>query len=332
VPPDVRRRRHGEVSEPSAAKRGWVMAGEKLDRWNEEVRAFLDRQFQETPDYKASLVALWEKYLALGLPNAHFVSEFTSGKKEVIFERAWEMMIARHLDAQGHHLTTSDEGPDFRFEQNGLIVWVEAVSPEPKGLPDDWLQKPKPNEFKVGDVPHKEILLRWTAAIKAKWEKLNVYIEKKIVGENDAYVIAVNGCQLGAFPLHHGVSRYPYAVEAVYALGPQAISINKETGKVVKSFVTQRTAVETAKGASVPTSLFLDPKYSSVSAIIACSMDRSNEPNLPLDVVHNYLARVRIPERILGTAGEEWVADPVGTAGQEIELRRLEAAVVRVKN
>jgi hypothetical protein len=276
------------------------------------------------------LVTLWEKYLALGLPNAHFVSEFTSGKKEVVFQRAWEMMIARHLDAQGHRLTTLDEGPDFRFEHNGLTVWVEAVSPEPKGVPDDWLERPKPNEFKVGDVPHKEVLLRWTAAIKAKWEKLNVYREKKIVGENDAYVIAINGCQLGAFALHHGVSRYPYAVEAVYALGPVAIPVDKETGNFGKAFVTGRPSIETAKGAPVQTSLFLDPKYSGVSAIIAYSVDRSTEANLPVDVVHNHFARVRIPERILGSAGEEWVTDSLGTAGEEIELRRLEAGDVPV--
>jgi type I restriction enzyme S subunit len=206
-------------------------------------------------------------------------------------------------------------------------VWVEAVSPEPKGVPDDWMQKPKPDEFKTGDVPHTEVLLRWTAAIKAKWEKYNKYREKKIVAANDAYVIAINGCQLGAFALQHGVSRYPYAVEAVYALGPVAIPIDKETGSFGKAFVTERASIETAKGAPVPTSLFVDPAYSGVSAIIACSMDRSTEASLPLDVVHNHFAHVGIPERIFGSLGEEWVTDPVGNAGEEIDLRRLEAVI-----
>jgi type I restriction enzyme S subunit len=294
-------------------------------KWNKEVLAFLDRQYPEAPYYKSSLAALWQKYLALGLPNAHFVSEFTSGKKEVVFQRAWEMMVALHLDAQGHRLTTSDEGPDFRLEHNGRTVWVEAVSPEPKGVPGDWLEHPKPGEFKVGDVPHTEVLLRWTAALNAKWEKLNTYREKGIVGENDAYVIAINGCQLGALALQHGVSGRPYAVEAVYALGPVAVAIDKQTGRVGKAFVTQRLNIANAKGAPVPTSLFLDPKYSGVSAIIACSMDRWTEASLPVDVVHNHFARVRLPERILGSTGEEWVTAPVGTAGEEIELRRLEA-------
>ena len=116
----------------------------KSARWNAQVLAFLDKQYPNAPNYKASLVALWEKYQALGLPNAHFVSEFTSGKKSVVFQRVWEMMLARHLDAQGHHLTTAAEGPDFRFRHNGLVVWVEAVSPEPMGVPEHWLEHPKP--------------------------------------------------------------------------------------------------------------------------------------------------------------------------------------------
>jgi hypothetical protein len=287
----------------------------KSAQWNAQVLRFLEEHYANAPNYRASLVALWRKYQSLGLPNAHFVSEFTSGKKTVVFQRAWEMMLARHLDAQHHHLTTADEGPDFRFEHNGLIVWVEAISPEPTGLPDDWLEPLKPGEFKVGNVPHQEILLRWTAAIKAKWDKLKGYRAKNIVGSNDAYVVAVNGCQLGRFPLEHGVSRFPYAVEAVYALGPIAMTVNQDTGRIGKPFVTIRPKIETAKGAPVPTSLFFDATYKGISAIIACSLDRSDDPDLPVDVVHNFLASVPVPQRILGRGGQEWIAEPDGTDG-----------------
>ncbi len=132
----------------------------KADSMNREVTAFLDRQFLEAPGYKASLLSLWQTYLALGLPNTHFVKEFTSGRRASAFQRAWEMMLARHLVAQGHQLTSPDHGPDFCFEHRGLTVWVEAVSPEPKAVPSDWMEGPKPNEFKVGTFPHNEILLR----------------------------------------------------------------------------------------------------------------------------------------------------------------------------
>lgn len=183
-----------------------------------------------------------------------------------------------------------------------------------------------PNEFKVGTFPHNEILLRWTAAIKEKSVKLDKYREAGIVRDTDAYVIAINGCQLGPLQLNHGISRYPFAVEAVYC-GPLAVTIDTATGRAGKSFATERTSILNANAAPVSTSFFVDPAHAAISAIIACSLDRSSKATLPVDVVHNHFARVPVPEHILGSGSDEWVTDLIGTAGEEIELRRLEAAV-----
>jgi len=303
-----------------------MITADKSKQWNSQVLAFLEKQYATAPHYKASLVSLWEKYLALGLPNAHFVSEFTSGKKQCVFQRSREMMVARHLDAQNHKIITADQGPDFRFEYDGITVWVEAISPEPKGLPADWMEGPKLNETKVGDFPHNEILLRWTAAFKEKWEKLGKYKAAGIVSEKDAYVVAINGCQLGALPMHHGVSRYPFAVEAVYCVGPVAFNIDPETRKIGSPFVTIRTSILNANGSPVPTSPFVDPMYAGVSAVVALTMDRSDDATLPWDVVHNHFASVPLPNGVLGSASDEWVTEAVGTAGEEINLRKLELA------
>jgi hypothetical protein len=62
----------------------------------------------------------------------------------------------------------------------------------------EWLQS-KLDE--VITLPHEAILLRWTAAIKEKAEKLlgNAdkgiagYIDKGVVGAEDSYVVAING-------------------------------------------------------------------------------------------------------------------------------------------
>lgn len=301
-----------------------MLKPDTADRMNSHVIAFLDRQFPNVPGYKASLAGLWQTYLALGLPDAHFVSEFTNGKTESQFQRAWEMMLARHLDALGYRITSQGDGPDFRFEHDGRTVWVEAICPEPKGLPADWMAAPVPGQCNVGTFPHREILLRWTAAFKEKCDKLAKYRARGIVCENDAYVIAINGCQLGALPLNHGISQFPFAVEAVYCVGPVAMPVDRDTGRIGTPFITQQDNIANANGAPVPTSPFVDTTYSGVSAIIACSMDRSQESILPLDVVHNHFARVRLPERMFGFDGDEWVTDAVGTAGTEVDLRRLE--------
>jgi len=291
-------------------------------RWDRDVRAFLNKQYPNALNYKASLLALWEQYLALDLPTEHFVTEFTSGKKAVAFQRAWEMMVARHLDALGYAITTAPHGPDFRFEYDGRTYWVEAVSPEPMGVPEDFLESPKPGEFKIGNVPHEEVRRRWITAIKAKADKLTGYRAKGIVGDDDAYIIAVNGCQLGAFPIHHGVSQFPYAVEAVYPAGPIAVPVNKETGAFGTPYVSNQWAIKSAQGKPVPTSMFVNERYADVSGIIACTSDRSEEPILSLDVVHNHFAKVPIPQGLFGEDADEWVPESDGKDG--IDVKKLE--------
>jgi hypothetical protein len=288
-------------------------------RWDRDVRVFLDKQYPNAPNYKASLIALWEKYLALKLPTEHFVIELTSGKKAVIFQRAWEMMVARHLDALGYAITTKAHGPDFRFEHEGRTFWVEAVSPEPTGVPGDYLASPKPGEFQVGDVPHEEVHRRWITAIKAKADKLAEYCSKGLVGDDDAYVIAVNGCQLGALPIHHGVSQLPYAVEAVYPAGPIAVPVDKMTGAFGTPYLSNQWAIKSAQGNPVPTSMFVTEKYADVSGVIACTTDRSEDPVLSLDVVHNHFAKVAIPRGLFGPGADEWVPEPDGKDGINVK-------------
>lgn len=297
-----------------------MIARGKAERMNRDVVSFFERHLCDRPIYRRYLLDIWQNYLEQNLPSDHFVKELTSGNRARLFQRAWEMMLARHLAALGYRLTSPAHGPDFKFDCDGRTVWVEAVSPEPKGLPESWLQGTE----NVIPFPHNEILLRWTAAIKEKWCKLKKYQKAGIVRDADAYVIAVNGCQLGPQSLNHGISRLPFAVEAVYCAGPLAIPIDPQTGRLGETFVTLRNTIETANSFLVPTSIFLDQDYRGISAVIACSMDRSEKTVLPFDVIHNYFASVRVPERILSSAGEEWVAELTDCAGEEISLRRLD--------
>lgn len=233
-------------------------------------------------------------------------------------------MVARHLNAQGFAISTAPEGPDFRFEHEGRTYWVEAVSPEPTGVPEDYMEWPKPGEFKVGDVPHEEVRRRWITAIKAKADKLKGYRAKGLVGDDDAYVVAVNGCQLGAFPIHHGISGMPYAVEAVYPVGQITVPVHKETGKFGKPYLGNQWAIKSATGKPIPTSMFLNKIHAGVSAVMSCTSDRSEDPILPLDIVHNHFAKVRIPLGIFGPNADEWVPQSDGKEG--IDVYKVAAA------
>jgi hypothetical protein len=174
-------------------------------------------------------------------------------------------------------------------------------------------------------VPHDEIALRWTAAFKEKSDKLNDYQRKGIVGEAEAYVIAIHGGQLGVLPIDHGISRYPLARNGFpdRSPGDSGWSQNRKNWQVRNI---GRFSIRNANGSPVPTTPFVDAKYAGVSAVLAYSCDRSPNPSLPAYVVHNPFARVLVPFGVLGRDAEEWYAELVGTAGLEMDLlKRLPA-------
>lgn len=323
-------RKHPHARVPKAMKQRLMnrkaSGGKKPDKaaeWDKSVRAALAKQFAGAPNYGSYVTGLWEKYLALGLPNAHFVSEICVGKNETIAQRVWEMMLAAHFSALGFTMTSPDDGPDLRIEHDGRVVWIEAICPTAVGIPEQWMRPLDAGEFAVGDVPHNEILLRWTAAIKEKSEKLAKYREKGIVRAEDSFVIAVNGGLLGRMPLNEGISQMPYAFEAVYPAGPTTLEIDRKTHRVVRSFKSLRLQVENANGEPVPTTAFMDRGNAAVSAVLAYSSDRSEAPILTADIVHNHLATKPVDLGLLGPDNVEW--GKVGEDGGEIEVGKLPA-------
>ncbi|MGY3396466.1 hypothetical protein ACVWW6_009057 [Bradyrhizobium sp. USDA 3311] len=290
------------------------------DEWNGQVVKFLEARLSNEPAFRNSVIRLWQNHLAHGLANAHFVKEFTNGKQQTFSQRLWEMLLGAHLIAQGFDLHSPEHGPDFRFESGGLTIWIEAVSPEPKGLPPDWMRDPKPGEFQTGTVPHDQILLRWTAAFKEKAEKLARYRKDGIVKDGEAYVIAIGGAQLGMMPLDHGISRLPYVVEAVLPVGPLAFAVDHDTGKIGDGHVSERFAIRNANGSPVATTPFVDPAYAHVSAAIGFSRDRASGPNLPMYAVHNPLAHAKVVRGTFGPTVKEWWGVPVGTTGEFMDL------------
>jgi type I restriction enzyme S subunit len=199
----------------------------------------------------------------------------------------------------GLPLTPSRNGPDFLIEVDGRKIWIEVICPQPTGIPEDWLAQPK---GEVVGFPHEAILLRWTSGIKEKAEKLlgntatpsKGYIDKGVVGANDAYVIALNGRLLrgSQFATITGISQFPFAVEAGFAVGPITIIINRDTMSQAGSGHAHRPVIRKPNGAAVPAYTFLDPSFRPVSAIWTTDVDETWViGNMkPMAVIHNPIA------------------------------------------
>lgn len=273
-------------------------------------------------------------FVASGLSDSNFTRDLCSGYEQKYWSRLSEALLAAHLREAGLDPSSSkDGGPDFLLIVNGQKIWIEVICPEPTGVPADWLISKPSSEFKVFTFPHEQILLRWTSAIKEKAEKLigksdrtaKGYIEKGIVRPDDGYVIAVNGVQLcpSAFQTINGISQYPFAIEAVFALGPLQVKINRDTMKQMGTEHQHRPIIIKPNGAPVPAYPFLDPRFQLISAIWAVSMDGTSaigNPE-PMAVIHNPNAVNPIPIGLL-PAQDEYVAKPIGA--EEFELSRID--------
>lgn len=241
------------------------------------------------------LLSMWDRFAPHA--DSHFVEQLCSGDDSRFHQRFWEMSLAEHLEQCGFSISSDDEGPDLRAVEDERVFWLEAVVPDvgsgQNRLPEDYL---RPTMGKVVTVPHEAILLRWTAAIKEKFRKYGGYREKGIVSAGEPYIIAVNSFLLGSQGFH-GVSQYPHAVEAVFPVGPLQITIDRETLKQTGQGHQYRPFVLNANRRDVPTNVFLNPEYATISAVLGThdSPDRIRiGRHKPFVVVHNPLARSQI--------------------------------------
>ena len=133
-----------------------------------EEKAVIDFVVQKWPDHEKTrtyVLDLWDHFNQRGLAKGNFVTDLTSGDDSKLFQRLWEMVLAWHLIEQGFDIRSNDPGPDFSFEIDRKKVWIEAIAPEPTGLPEEWFEERGSVAVKT---PDKQILLRWTNAFSAR--------------------------------------------------------------------------------------------------------------------------------------------------------------------
>lgn len=219
------------------------------------------------------LTALYDKFREEGLADCIFEEQLTSGRPFKYEQRMGELLLADMLWNDGFTLKSENMGPDFLATKDGKSVWVELLTPEPKGMPPEYLAKFCPGL--VRSVPHTAINLRWTSAVAEKTRKLRGYLESGLVKADQPYVIAVNSRSLSPFAMTglNGVSGKPVAVEILFSVGPVQIEIDRATGDVVDQFHQHRPLLDKPGTESkVPSDTFLNEHNSCVSAVLAVDL------------------------------------------------------------
>ncbi len=257
-------------------------------------------------DLRTRMEQLYRQFKPFADDN--FEAEF---QKRVI-PRFWEMYLACALIDGGFGLIPRKNrppgGPDICIDQGGSRIWVEAVAPEVGEGPDRVPAQQGDTEL-FSIVPEDQITLRFCSVIDHKFRKHSDYLKKGLVGSGEPFVIAVNGADIpnAAVILPGDV---PYAIRAVLPIGPLVVTIDRKTGTKVKEEFARRNRIPKLSEKVVPTDLFLEPNYGTISALLFSNVHPFSFDRATLDgvsLLHNGSAQQRLPMGWLKAGVEYWV-------------------------
>jgi len=226
---------------------------------------------------------MWKGYEDLA--DYKFVKEF-----QVHFDGCfWEMYLSMIMRDSGLSISSKDAGPDIKIDRNGEIEWVEAISP---------INGPNvPVEFSEDFL-----ISRITGAITEKYRQYKKYLEKGIIHEDEAYIIAVNISEIGTAATRTD----RLLLKSLFPIDGEVAIIDKATGLGKTSF-DFRDKVFKDNGSPIATNNFLDEKFAGISGVIFSRKDCINLPvshGSEISFFHNPKARVSVEESYLPFGSE----------------------------
>lgn len=238
-------------------------------------------------EYKKFVESLW------GIYEPYAVRNFQSDACRHFQSHFWEMYLGVTFIKHGFIINRGGEkGPEFYIETNaGRKIWIEAIAPGP-GEGDDAVPPLKTGpEIVVADVPVNEFILRLRHGIYEKKKKYDEYIDDGIVGPDDICIIGINTKNFARIPCD---SELPRIVQAVYPFGNRVVELDRNTWKIIETRYEYRGSIQKKSGEAVSTSVFLDPAYYRISAVIYSHVDCMNRPETfgaDFVLVHNAVAK-----------------------------------------
>lgn len=249
--------------------------------------------------FRDEIGSICRQFVDSGKADVKFENEITSGEEGKFWSCLSEALIFDKIKEKIFLDRPHGVGPDFLITDGKKRIWIEVICPEPVGIPQEW----KEIDFlSCLQTPHNEILLRWTSAFREKSQKLlrgadcksPGYLAKGLVSDNDSYVIAINGCRMrhGPFSAFRGISQLPYAVEAVFPVGPYQVVFDIRTRAPISDGYQERFFILNGNESKVPLHSFLDTSHEMISAIWAVDFNGCGAIGNPQQsaVIHNPFA------------------------------------------
>lgn len=272
--------------------------GDCLDQGYVNIRR--GKHIQER-ELKAHCEGLWEVFRPYA--DFGFIEKFACH----LDEHYWEMYLGCTLLEAGLyiHPKTTDHGPDLLVKHEGQNIWIEAIAPT---------QGDEDNENRVPDlvsagifqgetviaqnVPKEELVLRLTNAIWVKKQKFDKYKKDGIVNPDDACVVAITGAQLGRW----GDCAMPLVLSSTYGIGEITVCFPVSGGGEATVGNDFRMFVEKSNGEKIPTTAFLHPMFSNISAVIYDHRGLGayrGRLGCDFKTIHNKLANAPLPKGLI---------------------------------
>lgn len=222
-------------------------------------------------------------FIDSGCADPHFESEILSKHGCQYEQRLAEMLFFDGLRRSNFEPLSQKEGPDFLIEKDGVRIWFELITPEPDEFMHSHLNdktlRLHPDAEKKQDF-YQHAMLKITAAIKEKKQKLIKYLSKKYIGADDVYVIVINDTlfwpnDLPMIGISHvampGSGSFPLAANCVYGIGNPFWERISEAGEFgIRHHL--RTEIKTKYNSIVPTNIFLNDGHNRISAILQVTL------------------------------------------------------------
>ncbi len=216
---------------------------------------------------RAFTESLWKQYAPMA--DSHFRKD----ARAHFIERFWEMYLGiAFLEREVMVVPGTGAGPEFSFIETGRRYWVEAVAPGPGTGAD---QVSSTTQGVPYTVPTEKILLRYTSAINDKHDCYHKALRAGIISPDDGYVLAINSRKIPHAPYGNTL---PYFIQALLPFGHLTVVLNRSTGALEDRFYQARDSVLKNNNSAVSTKLFLDPKFSFISAVLDSAVDCVNRP------------------------------------------------------
>jgi hypothetical protein len=224
---------------------------------------------------RANCEHLWRDFWPLA--DAQFMEDFRSQ-----FHQRWfEMYLAVALLRTGLEVRYPGGGaPDIQVQhKDGRVVWLEATAPtggDPNAS-DSVVEPPRPGPGEPGvafHVPTEAVILRITGALGAKARQIQGYRDKKIVDPDDEVLVAVN---VNGVP-HGATNAESCALGALYGVGSQFVTLDRETGEVVESGYQHRPQLRRASGSPVDAAPFLAGTLAHIAGALVSSTNSASCP------------------------------------------------------